>query len=989
MPAFSFRSILCFAGVGQSMPEQSSEALDSPLDERSLPALVFRTPGVLLPDERGETPNLLLSGMPGSGKTQLALALIMERALRDKGTVFYAAPTRPLAQENWIRLRRLCRGMIPESDIILSTGDKAADDWKVYKGRAAICCTIFEKLLSMLMSDWTLKDRSPLIVVDEAHMFNLKERGVKLDTLLASLSQARARVVVLTVESGETLKLLSRILTRKDGLQDIPPLTLSGKCRALPLEHRLAFYGRTRTDEFLCEEARLHLFEKSSPLLPEEKNLSRMDETVRGLMDKARKLPLDEDAPFMPLDADCIRRYADSGRSLLVVHTNKKILLNVIPNLCRTREKLPPSRQPKAFLSDLERLEMQGVISQRHRRQLAEWAEKGIFLHSGDLHFDLRSAVEQVFREEDTRGCILLATTTMAYGVNLRIDVVLLTTLSYQVWEGGAVFMDGIDMHNIMGRAGRFPGSTGLAVLALPARRYASLNDDVVREKLLDCYRTRSTRVLSPNPVENACARDAEVQAMYLCALRTAALEQGDAESFVSALTVARRLMGTVHGMKAQSLPDKKSFQLHVGRMLDELCGLACKGIALAERRNAPSSEATYRITQAGCALLDSGSPLEDAEAMAEWLSLVCNYFREKSVRTGSPLIWMTALLACPSVQQLINGIYGRRVPRYDKENFFSALEENLHLPGASGEEITGLRRQFDTALGQLLAVLSRNDTPQEKGARRSRTRMTLLAVMAWAAGRSLDIVEERMWPAVKVGYPGAEGPFFSPRLSERFTWRALLLVRFFGGTELLSDEEAVCAAVLERRLRCGLPDRAIPYFNGGLSVSRSAANKGAQTAPPHELLILRPVSGGNDKQQKARRQLQSIVHNYCRNQICQLCSWTASHVGSCGDAGAIWEAANSVLRPSPDMSRALALLHELLPSKNWSEELNAPSSRGDFSFFCSCLLMAVLMKNGWCRPDEAVPETLEDVHALLIEKNIPWRETAALALLYIPSSRN
>ena len=47
----------------------------------------------------------------------------------------------------------------------------------------------FEKLLSMLMSDWTLKDRSPLIVVDEAHMFNLKERGVKLDTLLASLSR--------------------------------------------------------------------------------------------------------------------------------------------------------------------------------------------------------------------------------------------------------------------------------------------------------------------------------------------------------------------------------------------------------------------------------------------------------------------------------------------------------------------------------------------------------------------------------------------------------------------------------------------------------------------------------------------------------------------------------------------------------------------------------------------------------------------------------
>ena len=84
-----------------------------------------------------------------------------KEALRDKGTVFYAAPTRPLAQENWIRLRRLCRGMIPESDIILSTGDKAADDWKVYKGRAAICCTIFEKLLSMLMSDWTLKDRSP------------------------------------------------------------------------------------------------------------------------------------------------------------------------------------------------------------------------------------------------------------------------------------------------------------------------------------------------------------------------------------------------------------------------------------------------------------------------------------------------------------------------------------------------------------------------------------------------------------------------------------------------------------------------------------------------------------------------------------------------------------------------------------------------------------------------------------------------------------
>lgn len=859
---------LAKAGIS---PDPANEVHAREVAPTSLTACHFSTPGVVEADNIGAHPNLLITGSPGSGKTQLVLLLGLIHAHRDPSkTVFYIAPTRPLAQEAFVKFSELGKGIL-KGEVILSTGDESLDDWKIRQGRTSICCTVLEKFLSLLIGSWTLKNRISFVAVDETHMFDERERGVKLDMLLAALMNQkgagkRIRVAALTVEGEDGESFLAERLSRisKNGHQK--PLILKNGRKSASLSHYFAIVQNNRPIDKL---PLLHLRdlrpEDDQPLTPQAQI---------ALKEKIEKFICANSETRVEvkfhINAYAILQLWRKFPKLLVVSTSIPSLTSVATRL---REELGPlQKRSQTFIRNITALRNEGIISKNLARQTLCLAEGGIFTHTGSMPKALRVEVEKVFQEDNDLRLLLFATTTLAYGVNLRVDAVALTTFRNISYHAERPFLNNIVFHNITGRAGRFPEKAGHAITLLPAWQTA---EPGLPSALAETFAAQPLMALSPNPLDpQGDIRNNELANMLFFALSLADRAENAYGQPLPLKNIVDFLVNTIHARKAGA--NRKALAALARQALRRLAQTPCHGQYAVEMESDGQDEGQlFRITPRGEALLASGDDLTRAGELGVALRNVRQILPKSA--SFSPLFWLSALVFTPYIAKDINDIYKGSYPAAhneadykvkllkmfasglgmgDANTLYSAFERVLQFSVIQTQCLVKLKHNKDFSLQQKEdlkeQIMSAEPTsvealkrfPKELCPTREELatwvvilKNIIFGIWKWMEGAPLDDVERESGicksPKLKLQH-------FPPRLIERLSWQARLLAGFFGGSSLMGAAECNYVAMLSRRLQHGLPARLLPFYGKNLSRKYVVEMEPAKFHPAyisHELL--------------------------------------------------------------------------------------------------------------------------------------------------------
>ncbi len=137
--------------------------------------------------------------------------------------------------------------------------------------------------------------------------------------------------------------------------------------------------------------------------------------------------------------------------------------------------------RPKSTLTRLDDEEPSFLI-----RSLRQTLSRGIAFHNADLTPSQRQAIEQGYLSGEIR--VIFSTTTLAMGVNLPAEMVLLETMKYSAGDFGGkpslVPISAAEFQNIAGRAGRF----GLGSAGSPGKAIVLAGSDFEHEILWSNY---------------------------------------------------------------------------------------------------------------------------------------------------------------------------------------------------------------------------------------------------------------------------------------------------------------------------------------------------------------------------------------------------------------------------------------------------------------------------------------------------------------------
>ena len=356
--------------------------------------------------------HLTISAPTSSGKTMIG-ELAALKGLLERRRALFLLPLKALVNDK----HRHFTGVYGPLGIrtIMATGDASPDIPDLIRGRYDICLLTYEKFGALILGYPHILEQVGTIVVDEVQMLADESRGANLEFILTLLRMKRQlgvepQVVALSAVIGDTNGLerwLGTRLLRRDE-------------RPVPLnEGLLLASGRFR---YIDAEGREQLTE---PI-------------IRPLYQKGTGQDW-----IIPL----VRRLVTEGKQVIVFRETKgeargcaKYLSDslALPRATAALADLPTG-DPSSASHDLQK-----VLS------------GGVAFHTADLDRDERLVIENHFRATGTPLRVIVATTTLAMGVNTPAEAVVIEGLEHP----GPAPYSVAEYKNMVGRAGRLGFST-------------------------------------------------------------------------------------------------------------------------------------------------------------------------------------------------------------------------------------------------------------------------------------------------------------------------------------------------------------------------------------------------------------------------------------------------------------------------------------------------------------------------------------------------
>ncbi|QSX00593.1 ATP-dependent DNA helicase [Haloterrigena alkaliphila] len=382
--------------------------------------------------------NLVAAVPTASGKTMIA-ALSMLSAIQRGGKALYIVPLRALASEKKEEFEAYEKFGVT---VGVTTGNyESTDDWLATKD---IIVATSEKVDSLVRNgaDW-LSDLT-CVVSDEVHLIDDRNRGPTLEVTLAKLRKLNPGMQVVALSAtvgnaGEIADWLDAALVDTDWR---------------PIDLRMGVhYGNA-----------LNFDDGSTREVPVEGSEKQEAGLVRDILQ-------------------------EGGSSLVFVNSrrNAEAAASRLGQVS-SRELTDDERAELAALADDIRDDSDTETS----ADLADCVERGAAFHHAGLSSTQRSIVEDAFRDRLLK--VISATPTLAAGVNTPARrVIVRDWRRFDPSAGGMAPLDVLEVHQMMGRAGR-PGLDpyGEAVLLAKSHdeseelfdRYVWADPEPVRSKL-------------------------------------------------------------------------------------------------------------------------------------------------------------------------------------------------------------------------------------------------------------------------------------------------------------------------------------------------------------------------------------------------------------------------------------------------------------------------------------------------------------------------
>ena len=351
--------------------------------------------------------NLVVSAPTSSGKTLIGELVAVQASLLHKRAVFLL-PLKALVNEKHLDFQKKYKeyGL----KIIRASGETNDDVPSFIKGQFDICLLTYEKFMALSLSNPHVLEQIGVVVIDEAQMITDKNRGANLEFLITMLNVRRKhgiapQLITLSAVTGDT----------KGFERWIDGNLLKWTKRPVELVE-----GIIRTDGS---------FRYKDWKTGEEKT----DSYIRPQYDKGSSQDW-----IIPL----VRR---------LVGENKKVIV--------FREKKGETRGAAMYLSrELNLPTDTDTISKLPRNDdsillddLIASLEGGVAFHNSNLTKEERSIIEDSFRDKDSSLRVIVATTTLAMGINTPAEAVIVAGLEHPFTGPYSV----AEYKNIIGRAGR------------------------------------------------------------------------------------------------------------------------------------------------------------------------------------------------------------------------------------------------------------------------------------------------------------------------------------------------------------------------------------------------------------------------------------------------------------------------------------------------------------------------------------------------------
>ncbi|MFB6178022.1 MAG: ATP-dependent DNA helicase [Halobaculum sp.] len=386
-----------------SLPEEAADKLESEgIDEFYPPQEAAVEAGVADGDS-------VVAAVPtASGKTLVA-ELAMLSAVERGGTALYIVPLRALASEKKAEFEKW--GDL-DVQVGVSTGNYDSDgEWLASRD---IIVATSEKVDSLIRNGAPWLDDLSCVVSDEVHLVDDSHRGPTLEVTLAKLRK---------INPGVQIVALSATVGNADEIAEwLDAELVESDWRPIDLRMGVHYGNAINFADGDQREVPVGSGEKPTAALVGD----ALDETDEG---------------------------GNRGSSLVFVNSrrNAESAANRLGDV--TRKRLTAGEQ-----NDLRELadEIRDVSDTDTSEDLADCVEKGAAFHHAGLASDHRSLVEDAFRDRLIK-CIC-ATPTLAAGVNTPARrVIVRDWRRYDGEFGGMQPLDTLEVHQMMGRAGR-PG---------------------------------------------------------------------------------------------------------------------------------------------------------------------------------------------------------------------------------------------------------------------------------------------------------------------------------------------------------------------------------------------------------------------------------------------------------------------------------------------------------------------------------------------------
>lgn len=406
--------------------------------------------------------NLIIKGMPGSGKTlltEIAYLSIPQKRVDVCRKLLYLLPYRALLNEKYDYFLKRYDRMYYR--IYRSSSDYSDNDEKIIEGDCDIAIMIYEKLdnaLRMFSDGTQIFYIYDLIVMDEFSLISSLERGSIVNNILwryAELPESegdrkKARIIALTVPECRTAE-----------YSQMGFLTVSNDTRPVKLYEAIVQADSGLVIPRDVGENWPIVYEKLTTAIFSDR---KQEADNREEMSAEQEFEYYENKELLPY---LIKAHRKKNHHIIIFCSSRENSRNLCVSISKMIRKSNMSHGDwSERLTSIQKNmgdNSYGCIDNR----MIESARYGVTYHNSDLPAGLRREIEKEFcKPKDSRIDIIVSTETLAYGINCSADVVIIyerikptTEEDFPNFKYGSDlymrYLNSVEYQNFVGRAGR------------------------------------------------------------------------------------------------------------------------------------------------------------------------------------------------------------------------------------------------------------------------------------------------------------------------------------------------------------------------------------------------------------------------------------------------------------------------------------------------------------------------------------------------------